>query len=83
MLDIVEIEVDEQKGFEVYTEFNQFAHVRDSISKLGYVIKEAVIIKEAKMKKELKAEEITKVEEAIEKLEEYDDVQNVWTDLTE
>jgi len=83
VLDIVEIEVEGEKGFEIYTEFNQFAHVRDAISKLGYVIKEAIIIKEAKMKKELSAEEIVKVEEAIEKLEDYDDVQDVWTDLTE
>ena len=83
VLDIVEIEVDGEKGFEIYTEFNQFAHVRDAISKLGYVIKEAIIIKEAKIKKELKPEERAKVEEAIEKLEDYEDVQDVWTDLTE
>jgi len=83
VLDIEEIEVDGEKGFEIYTEFHQFAHVRDAISKLGYVIKEAIIIKEAKIKKELKPEEVAKVEEAIERLEEYDDVQNVWTDLVE
>lgn len=83
VLDILDIEIDGEKGFEIYTEFNQFAHVRDSISKLGYVIKEAIIVKEAKIKKKLTLEEKEKIDELVEKLEEYDDIQNVWTDLVE
>jgi transcriptional/translational regulatory protein YebC/TACO1 len=57
------------------------AQVRDNISKLGFVLKEAEIIKEPKIYKKLEGEELTRAQEAIEKLEDYDDVQNVWTDL--
>ena len=81
VLDILEVEVEGDKGFEIYTEFNQFAHVRDAINKLGYVLMEAVVIKEAKMKKKLEAKEVERLEEVIEKIEENDDVQDVWTDL--
>ena len=81
ILDINEIDMDGVKGFEIYTEYNQLAQVRDSIGKLGFVLKEAEIIKEPKIYKKLEGEELEKAQSAIERLEEYEDVQNVWTDL--
>ncbi|MBU1120178.1 YebC/PmpR family DNA-binding transcriptional regulator [Patescibacteria group bacterium] len=81
ILDIEEIDMDGVKGFEIYTEYNQLAQVRDSISKLGFVLKEAEIVKEPKIYKKLEGEELEKAQNAIERLEEYEDVQNVWTDL--
>ena len=81
ILDINEIDMDGVRGFEVYTEYNQLAQVRDAISKLGFVLKEADIIKEPKIYKQLQGEELEKAREGIEKLEDYEDVQNVWTDL--
>jgi len=81
ILDIDEIDMDGVKGFEIYTEYNQLAQVRDSISKLGFVLKEAEIVKEPKIYKTLQGEELEKAKAGIEKLEDYEDVQNVWTDL--
>jgi len=44
-------------------------------------LKEAEIIKEPKIYKILQGDELEKAKAAIEKIEDYDDVQNVWTDL--
>jgi transcriptional/translational regulatory protein YebC/TACO1 len=56
--------------------------VRDDISdKFTYVIDDASIIKIANNKKKLEGEALEKVEKAIERFEDRDDVQNVWTDL--
>jgi transcriptional/translational regulatory protein YebC/TACO1 len=57
------------------------ASVRDEISKLGYVLKEAELIKEAKMEKELSTGDLEKVQWAIERMEEHNDVQEVWSDI--
>jgi YebC/PmpR family DNA-binding regulatory protein len=81
ILDIQEIDMDGTKGFEIYTEYNQLAQVRDAISNLGFVLKEAEIVKEPKIYKKLEGAELEKAQNAIERLEDYDDVQNVWTDL--
>ncbi len=79
--DIRGIDIEGVEGIEVYTPYSLLSKVRNEISKLGYVIEEAEIIKEAKMKKKLDEKELKKVENAIERIEEMDDVQNVWTDL--
>ena len=82
ILDLQEIDMENgEKGFEIYTEYNQLAQVRDSVTKLGLVLKEAEIIREPKIEKKLSGEELEKAKNAIERLEDYDDVQNVWTDL--
>lgn len=81
VLDIQEIDIDGIKGFEVYTEYNQLAQVRDAISGLGYVLKEAEIIKEPKILKKLDGAQLEKAISAIERMEDMDDVQNVWSDL--
>jgi transcriptional/translational regulatory protein YebC/TACO1 len=44
-------------------------------------MKEAELIKEANVLKKLSGDELEKVNSAIEKLEDHDDVQNVWSDL--
>jgi YebC/PmpR family DNA-binding regulatory protein len=79
--DIKEIDIEGEEGVEIYTKYSDLSRVRDEISKLGYVIEEAEIIKEAKMKKKLDEKELEKVVNAIERIEEMDDVQSVWTDL--
>ena len=82
ILDIREKDIDGLKGVEVFTEFKDMARVRDEIGKkLPYIIDNAYIIKIAKNKKKLEGEALEKVEKAIEKFEERDDVQDVWTDL--
>jgi YebC/PmpR family DNA-binding regulatory protein len=82
ILDIREKDIDGVKGLEVITEFKDMMKVRDEISKsLPYVIDDASIIKTAKNKKVLEGEELDKVHRVLEKFEDHDDVQNVWSDL--
>jgi YebC/PmpR family DNA-binding regulatory protein len=81
ILDIQEVDIDGVDGLEIYTEYSNLAKVRDEISKLGYVIVEAQIIKEAKMSKKVSGKDLEKAQEALERLEDHDDVQNVWSDL--
>ena len=81
VLDIQEIDIDGVKGLEVYTEYDRLASVRDSINSMNYIVKEAEIIKEGKNKERLSKDELKKVEEALERLEDHDDVQSVWSNL--
>ena len=81
VLDISDFDLDGKKALEIYTEYNMLAAVRDEISKLGYVLKDASLIKEAKMEKELSIGDLEKVENAIERVEEHNDVQEVWSDI--
>jgi YebC/PmpR family DNA-binding regulatory protein len=84
ILDIKESEIDGIKSVEVITDFKDMAKVRDQISeRFPYVIDDASIIKIAKNKKKLDGEALEKVEKAIEKFEDRDDVQGVWSDLDE
>jgi YebC/PmpR family DNA-binding regulatory protein len=78
---ILDIEEEDNDELSVFTEFQEMTRVRDEISKLGYVLKDAEIIKISKMDKELEGEDYDKAIRAIEILEDYNDVQNVWTDL--
>jgi transcriptional/translational regulatory protein YebC/TACO1 len=82
ILDIREKNIDGVEGVEVITEFKDMAKVRDEIAeKFPYVIDDASIIKIPKNKKRLEGEALEKVENAIERFEDRDDVQDVWTDL--
>jgi YebC/PmpR family DNA-binding regulatory protein len=81
ILDIQEVDIDGVEGLEIYTEYSNLTKVRDEISKLGYVIVEAQIIKEAKMSKKVSEKDLEKAQDALERLEDHDDVQNVWSDL--
>jgi len=81
--DIKEVDLDGIEGIEVYTKFTDLAHVRDEIEKLGYVIEEADIIKEPKVTKQLSGNDFVKAQEGLERLDDHDDVQNVWSNLEE
>ena len=83
VLDIQEIEVNGDSGLEIYTDYKDWVKVRDEINKLGYVVREAGIIKEAKIFKTLQGEELKKAQEALERIEDNDDVQEVWSNLRE
>lgn len=82
VVDIVETDVDGIKALEILTEFHDMGKVRDSVHKLPYVIDDASIIKVAKMSKELSGDDLEKAQSALDRLEEHDDVQEVWSDLS-
>lgn len=77
---ILDIEEDDDE-LSVFTEFEDMVKVRDGIIKTGYVLDDASIIKMAKIDKELSGEDYEKAINALDRLEDYDDVQNIWTDL--
>jgi len=79
--DIQEVDLDGTKGLEIYTDYGVWGKVREEINKLGYVLREAGIVKEAKTFKELEGEKLEKAHQAIERLEENDDVQEVWSNI--
>jgi YebC/PmpR family DNA-binding regulatory protein len=81
VLDIHEYEEDGKMALAIYSGYDSFGAVRDGINKLGYVLKEAELVKEANVLKSVTDEEREKVDAAIEKFEDSDDVQNVWSDL--
>lgn len=81
--DMKEIDLDGVEGIEVYTKLSDLARVRDAIAKLGYVIEQADIIKEPKVTKQLSGNDFIKAQEGLERLDNHDDVQNVWSNLEE
>jgi YebC/PmpR family DNA-binding regulatory protein len=87
MMDIMDVEgvedidANEDHSLDIYCEFKDLAKVRDAILSLGYVLTKAQLVKLPKTPKKVSPEDLEKVENAIEKLEEYEDVQEVWTDL--
>ncbi len=83
VLDIQEVDLDGTPGLEIYTDYRDWVKVRDEINKLGYVVREAGIIKEAKTFKTLEGKELEKAKGALEKIEDNDDVQEVWSNLKE
>lgn len=76
-----DIQDGEDGSLDIYTDFKELGHVRDEIFKLGYVVKKAEMARIPKMYKKLQGEQLEKALNALEAIEEYDDVQNVWTDL--
>lgn len=82
ILDITEIDIDGVDGVEVITEFKDMTKVRDEIvEKFPYIIDDASIVKIPKTVKEFNGEDLDKIQSAIERLEDYNDVQNVWSEL--
>lgn len=79
--DIKEIDLDGIEGLEIYTQFTDLARVRNKISELGYLIEEADIVKEPKITKPLSGKEFEKIQDALERIDDHDDVQSVWSDL--
>ncbi len=79
--DMKETDIDGVEGLDVNTSFSDFSKVRDAISEMGYVIDDAEIVKEAKVSKTLSQKDLEKAIDGLERIEENDDVQNVWSDL--
>ncbi len=83
VMDISEVDLEGNiQGLEVYTKYTDLAKVRDAITDMGYVLDDALIIKEPKMTKTLIDRDLEKANIAIEELEDNDDVQDVWSDLS-
>ncbi len=72
---IQDIQDGEEGSLDVYMEFKDLAKIRDAITELGYVVTKAQIAKLPKLMKKLEGEEYEKAVNALEKIEEYDDVQ--------
>ena len=87
MMSIMDIEgvVDIQESGEdmlfVYTLSKDLASVKKSIDALGYVVDSYKLIREPKVYKEIDDAEKEKVLSFVEKLEEYSDIQGIWTDI--
>lgn len=79
--DMREIDIDGVEGVEVYTSFTDLTRVSDSISKLGYIVVQSEVVKEPKIKKKISEEERERVKNAIERIEDNDNVQSVWSDV--
>ncbi|MBN1915566.1 YebC/PmpR family DNA-binding transcriptional regulator [Candidatus Dojkabacteria bacterium] len=67
--------------FEIFTSKADLAKVREAVEKNGFKIETAEIIKIAKEKVVLAEDKKEKVENFMERLEELEDVQNVWTNV--
>jgi YebC/PmpR family DNA-binding regulatory protein len=80
VMDIYDFDMDGKKALEIYTEYSKLGSVRDRISELGYVLKEANLVKEAKLEKTFVGDSLQKAQDAIERFEDHNDVQEVWTD---
>ena len=70
--------VTEVEYFEIYCQPENFSHLREYIESKGLNIIEADIRQIANLKKELNDEETEKFQTFLDKLEDNDDVQNVW-----
>lgn len=68
-------------GIQIKTDYAELNNVKKFLENKGYKISEAGLIKESNYLVELDVESQNKVEEFIEKIEELDDVQNVWTNV--
>ncbi len=74
--------LDNGKYISFFTEAKELAHVRDKMKELGYVITSAELIWTANLPKDkLNEHELEKVTDFIDKMEELDEVQSVWTDV--
>ena len=81
VLDIQESDGETENVVEVYTEYSKLASVREAVQLLGYVLKEVELIREPKLYKEISEENLERVRESLERFEDNDDVQNVWSDV--
>jgi YebC/PmpR family DNA-binding regulatory protein len=73
----------EPEGMEINTEYSELNNVKKFIDEKGYKIADAEIIKVSANQITLTDEEAIRVEEFIEKIEDFDDVQKVWSNLAE
>jgi len=87
VLDLIDLGIDDYEdiGDELilYVPFEKTAELRDSITAKSYTVISAQPIKKAKIFVELdNSEKVKKVFSLIEKIEEHDDVQNVYTNVS-
>lgn len=68
----------EDDEFEIITEPSDFQNVKETLEKAGYVLSEAEVTMIPKNTVQLSQSDYEKVEKLIEKLEENDDIQNVY-----
>lgn len=70
--------VPDEEYVEIFSEPEAFSNLREYIEEQGYTIVEADIRQIATIKKELNDEEEEKLQRFLDKLDDCDDVQNVW-----
>ena len=70
--------VSDEEYIEIFTSPDTFSDVLEAIEKTGVTIVESDVRQIASMKKDLSEEEEEKMQNFLDKLEENDDVQNVW-----
>jgi transcriptional/translational regulatory protein YebC/TACO1 len=72
----------EKEGIEITCEYAELNNLRKFIdNQKGYKISDAGLVKVSDATVSLNADDTAKVETFIEKIEELDDVQQVWTNL--
>ncbi len=70
--------VPDEEYVEIFSEPENFSDLREFIENQGYIIVEADVRQIATIKKELNDEEEEKLQRFLDKLDDCDDVQNVW-----
>lgn len=70
--------IPDEEYVEIFSEPDNFSSLREFIEEQGYIIVEADIRQIATIKKELNDEEEEKMQRFLDKLDDCDDVQNVW-----
>ena len=78
---VVDIQESGEEILFVYTLPKDLYSVKKNIEPLGYVIESYKLIREPKVYKEIDDAEKEKVISFVEKLEEYSDIQGIWTDI--
>jgi len=81
VLDISDAELDEGIGLDVYTKVEDMGKVRDEILKLGYIVISAELVRIPKMYKDYSDDDLIKIGNFLDVLDDYNDVQNIWTDV--
>lgn len=80
-MDIQDADLEEGTGLDVFTAVENMGKVRDQILALGYIVISADLVKVPKMYKEITPQQLEKVSDFLERVDDYDDVQNIWTDI--
>lgn len=70
--------VSEEEYIEIFSTIENFSELREALDSKGYVLIEAEIKQIPTIKKELSEDDEDKVQRFLDKLDENDDVQNVW-----
>ncbi len=80
---ILDIEEVDEGLLHVFTEPKNLSSVKNGIDNLGFVVDTHRLVRIPKVKKEIADSEKEKVDEFLEKLQEYSDIQGIWSDLDE